>query len=215
MRYIIHEPSTFFTNLPILIMATFFGFEIWSFYDQTSHPFYFNVGCSFYSLSVAAMIGAFFHGFGPYFKDFLRERIWKFALIGIGFTSFFNLMAAVAAIVSAEYYATWCWILAIGLALFIRQTVKFQGFGHSIKFIAVAVILTLIAFCVFAWRNFEAGPLNLLLSNVLTAASGVLWTTRWSINERLNHNDLFHLIQLISLWLTYQGAMHTTLVQLP
>lgn len=215
MRRLLHEPTTFLTNIPIIVVGVLWGGGIWEAYGRTLHPFHFNLGLSFYSLAGGAAAGAVFHGFRHHFPEVMHQRIWKVALMGIGLTLFFNLLAAVAAVASPVNYLSWRWVAVGGLALFAWQTVKFHGFGHSVKFLALGLALALAAFGLLVWRQSAAGPVSLFLGSAVTVAGGGLWATGWTPHEKFNHNDLFHVIQLAGLWLLYRGAILTTTAQLP
>ena len=135
--------------------------------------------------------------------------------MGIGLTLFFNLLAALSAVASPVNYLFWLWTLVAGLILFGWQTVKFEGFGHSVKFLSVGLVVELFAFGLFAWRQPEVGPLFLFIGSVVNIGAGGLWATGWSPHQKFNHNDLFHIIQLMGLWFLYRGALLTTTFQLP
>ncbi|MEE2876332.1 MAG: hypothetical protein VX822_00920 [Candidatus Neomarinimicrobiota bacterium] len=215
MKRFLHEPTTFLTNLPMIAVGVLWGAEIWEVYSITLHSFHSNLGLSFYTVAGGSVAGAIFHGFRHHFAEANHQRIWKVALMGIGLTLFFNLMAAVAAVSSPVNYQLWRWVLAAGLALFALQTVKFHGFGHSVKFLSIGFVVTVVAFGLFAWRQPAAGPVYMFLGSLVTVVAGGLWATGWSLHEKFNHNDLFHMIQLAGLWLLYQGALLTTTAQLP
>tara|TARA_Y100000590_G_scaffold445033_1_gene576570 strand:+ start:3284 stop:3931 length:648 start_codon:yes stop_codon:yes gene_type:complete len=215
MARLLREATTFLTNIPLILIGVLWGSGIWEKYGESFHPFHFNLGMAFYTLAAGAIGGAVFHGFRHHFPEVLHQRIWKVALMGIGLTLFFNLLAALSAVTSPENYRLWQWTAVAGLIIFGWQTVKFEGFGHSLKFLSVGLIVELFAFGLFAWRQPEAGPFFLFLGSAVIIGTGGLWVTGWSPHQKFNHNDLFHVIQLPGLWLLYRGALLTTTVQLP
>ncbi len=214
-KILIFEPTTFLTDIPLIIMTTIYGQKMLDIYSETSHPFHFNFGWSFFSLGLAAMAGAFFHGFGPYFSGLIREWIWKIVLTCLGLTFFFSLMAASAAIFSLYSYTIFRYFFVVGLVVFLLQTLRFHGFGQSISFFAISQLLVIIAFLFLTIKNYDRGYLNILLSGCLTAIAGGLWATGWSLHKKFNKNDFFHVIQLVSIWLTYRGASIITNTNLP
>ncbi|MFL3051114.1 MAG: DUF6962 family protein [Candidatus Neomarinimicrobiota bacterium] len=214
-KILIYEPTTFITNIPLIIMTTIYGQKILGIYSETSHPFHFNFGWSFFSLGLAALAGALFHGFGPYFRSVIREWIWKIVLICLGLAFFFSLMAASAAIFSLNSYIIFRHLFVIGLVAFLFQTLRFHGFGQSLKFFAISQLLVIIAFLFLTIKSYDRGYLNILLSGCLTAIAGGLWLRGWSLHKKFNKNDFFHVIQLVSIWLTYRGASLINNTNLP
>ena len=214
-KILIYEPTTFLTNIPLIIMAIIYGQKILGIYSKTSHLFHFNFGWSFFSLGLAALAGAFFHGFGPHFSDLIREWIWKIVLTCLGLTFFFSLMAASAAIFSLNSYTFLRYFFVVGLAVFLLQTLRFHGFGQSISFFAISQFLVIIAFLFLTIKSYDRGYLYILLSGCLTAIAGGLWATGWSLHKNFNKNDFFHVIQLVSIWLTYRGASSINNTNLP
>ena len=215
MARLLRESTTFLTNIPLILIGVLWGGEIWDKYGESFHLFHFNFGMSFYTLAGGAIVGAVFHGFRHHFPEVMHQLIWKVALMGIGLTLFFNLLAALSAVALPVNYLFWQWTVVAGLILFGWQTVKFEGFGHSVKFLSIGLVVELLAFGLFAWRQPEAGPLFLFFGSVVTISAGMLWATGWSPHQKFNLNDLFHVIQLPGLWLLYRGALLTTTVQLP
>jgi len=196
-------------------MTLVLGQKISDVYWQSFHPFHFHLSWSFYAVAMGSIIGSLFHGFGPHFPKLMREWIWKGALTCMGFTTFFLMMAGVSAVMSYDSYRIIMWVAVIGLILYGWQTVKFAGFGHSVKFITIGMIFTLTAFATLFWRQAHPGSGYLFAGVLLTIASGGLWATGWSIHKQFNHNDIFHVIQMVCLWLFYQGGVMTVTAQLP
>ena len=215
MKKYLFEPTTFVSNIILFLMTLILGQKISDVYWQSFHPFHLHLSWSFYAVAAGSIIGSIFHGFGPHFSKLMREWIWKGVLASMGFTIFFLLMAGVSAIMSYDSYRIIIWVAVIGLVLYGWQTVNFSGFGHSVKFIAIGMIFIFTAFATLYWRLAHPGSGYLFAGALLTVASGSLWTTGWSIHKQFNHNDLFHVIQMICLWFLYQGGVMTEAAQLP
>tara|TARA_B100000029_G_C17608584_1_gene968411 strand:- start:3941 stop:4660 length:720 start_codon:yes stop_codon:yes gene_type:complete len=206
-KKLIYEPVTFLTNIPLIILATIYGYSILGIYYKTLHLFHFNFAGSFFSLALASFLGAIFHGFGPHFRTVIRERVWKFVLICLGLAFFFNLNAAFSVMLSKEIYTIYFFFCVLGLGAFLFQTFKFNGFGHSIKFFTISHLLIIIIFLLLTIQSFDRGYFYILLSCLLTTIAGSLWMTGWSLSKKFNNNDLFHLIQILSIWLIYRGII--------
>ena len=209
------EPTTFISNIILFIMTFVLGQKISDVYWQSFHPFHFHLSWSFYAVAAGSIIGSLFHGFGPHFPQLMREWIWKGVLTCMGFTTFSLMMAGVSAVMSYDSYRIIMWVAVVGLILYGWQTVKFAGFGHSVKFITIGMIFTFTAFATLYWRQAHPGSGYLFAGVLLTIASGGLWATGWSIHKQFNHNDLFHVIQMVCLWLLYQGGVIIVAAQLP
>ena len=215
MKKYLFEPTTFVSNIILFLMTLILGQKISDVYWQSFHPFHLHLSWSFYAVAAGSIIGSIFHGFGPHFSKLMREWIWKGVLASMGFTIFFLLMAGVSTVMPYDSYRITMRVAVIGLVLYGWQMVKFSGFGHSVKFIAIGMIFIFTAFTTLYWRLAHPGSAYLFAGTILTVASGSLWTTGWSIHKQFNHNDLFHVIQMICLWFLYQGGVMTEAAQLP
>ena len=215
MKKNLFEPTTFVINIILLLITFTLGQKMSDVYRQSIHPFHFHLSWAFFAVAAGSVMGALFHGFGPHFSQMMREWIWKVALTCMGFTTFFLMMAGVSAVIPFSSYWIILWVAAIGLILYVWQTVKFAGFGHSIKFIAVGLMVILAAFATLYWRQALSGSGYLFTGALLTVAAGGLWATGWSIHKNFNHNDLFHAVQIVCLWLLYQGGVMIVAGQLP
>lgn len=215
IKRLIFEPTTFSTNVILLIIAFYFGQRLAEVYWRSYHPFHFHLGWSFYALAAGAFMGALFHGLGPHFSEMVREWIWKGALLGMGFTTFFLMMAGLTAVASHETARIFMWVAILGLVLFLWQTVRFAGFGHSVKFLSVGLIFVFTAFATLAWQQGASGGAHLLTGVIIALAAGGVWATGWTPHKNFNHNDLFHVIQMVSLWFLYKGGILTKASHLP
>ena len=168
MKKNLFEPTTFISNIILLLMTFVLGQKISDVYWQSFHPFHLHLSWSFYAVAAGSIIGSIFHGFGPHFSKLMREWIWKGALTCMGFTTFFLMMAGVSAVISYDFYRIIMWVAVIGLILYGWQTVKFAGFGHSVKFIAIGMIFIFTAFTCLLYTS--PSPRDLSTSRMPSSA---------------------------------------------
>jgi hypothetical protein len=177
----IHEPMTVATDCVLALATAMFALLAW------------RRGARLWALMFAftatgSLLGGTYHGTA----DLLW---WKPMAYSIGLASFFLLLAATSsrtihtlALVQFMVYATWM----IGHDSFLWVIVDYG--------IALIVVLSI---QLFAWVREKAPSAPWLVGSVVVSAIAVgaqRAPDRW-------HNDVYHVIQLGSLWLMYRGAM--------
>jgi len=160
----------------------------------------------FVATSAASFLGGTYHGLTEELNATALALLWYFTTLAVGIASFCFLAATimqhaparlrsillVASSVKLVVYAVWMMshdsflfvIAEYGISLLIVLTVKvaaqIRGKDPSAKWIIAAIAVAMIA----------AG----------IQGSGI------RLHEHFNHNDLYHVIQLGSLYLFYRGA---------
>jgi hypothetical protein len=177
----IYEPMTLATDYIVAIATAIFAVLAW---QRGARLWAFM----FAFTAAGAFLGGTYHG---------TENLlwWKPTVYAIGLASFFLLLAVTPnraihalALVQFMVYATWM----IGHDSFLWVIVDYG--------ISLIVVLSM---QLFAWVREQAASAPWLVGSVVVSAiaAGVQQVpSRW-------HNDIYHVVQLGSLWLMYRGAM--------
>jgi hypothetical protein len=181
----VHEPMTLATDLLLTIAAFIFALRLWRVHRMWALAFLFTAAGSFF--------GGIHHGFGPLMTPLLSLTLWKATLFSIGLASFFLLMGsgralAVIAIVKLVVYMSWMithnefvYVIAdYGLTLLIVGIVQLVRRGPSTPWVVGSIIVS--------------------VAGALVQQSG------FALHQHFNHNDLYHVIQLVALWLLFRGG---------
>jgi hypothetical protein len=158
------------------LLAWFFAAKLWRPHRMWALAFLFT--------GVAAIAGGVYHAYGD-----RTDVLWKVTVMAVGIASFFLLAGthrrlAVLAAVKLVVYLTWMtthdsflWVIAdYGITLLI------VGIVHPAKR--------------WVWASIAVSVIAALIQQ-----AGLTIHPRW-----FDHNDLYHVIQMIALWLLYRAA---------
>jgi len=203
----ITEPTTVLTNAVLAAVGFVFGTRLA--YDAAGAAIASAGGIAFglVMTSFAAAVGAVAHGIDPLVAREQRDRCWRGALFLTGF-------AAAGAIASVAFFAATgiarkALLILAGLNLlsFLVRAVRQPQFRvATLHYMAGLVVVLLGAIYTYVrWRT-PASPW-LIGAVVVSAGAGLVQARRMGLHRHLNHNDLYHLIQVVALYLFYRGGV--------
>lgn len=155
-------------------------------------------------------LGAFFGGVAHGFKNLLSpEQIhlaWKLSNFTIGLTSFFLLLAL------AEMYFSLKWrrvFIAIASVKLIAYLVVMSQKNEFLFVIMdyLPVLLIVLGVSLYQWlqQNDPAAPL-FAVGVLISLAAAAVQMSGFALHQHMNHNDIFHLIQIVGLHMFYRGT---------
>lgn len=198
---------TFYTNILLALLAIYCGLRISELYWQKFHLFHFHLSWTFYTLAAGALLGAIAHGFSPNFPPILKMLVWKATVLSAGLTAMFFVLTSLAAVMSFESYTLLRWIPILGLIIYAVIIWRDSQFIQAMKFTVPAMIFVLAAMIYIFGTTKDAGAGNIILGLLITSVGAVLWAVRFSPHSHFNHNDIYHLVQMVGLWFIYRGGL--------
>jgi hypothetical protein len=181
----IHEPTTLATDYLLTIAAVVFAVRLWRTNRQWALAFIFTAAGSFF--------GGTYHGFGPVVGVLTSIVLWKLTVFSIGLASFFLVIGSsrhllLVALMKLIVYMSWMtvhsdfvWVVIdYGIALLIVGVVQLVRRGPSTPWVIGSIVVSVLG--------------------------ALVQMSRLTLHEHFNHNDLYHLIQLVALWLLYRGG---------
>jgi Family of unknown function (DUF6962) len=184
----IHEPMTLATDYLLTIAAMVFAIRLWRTNRQWALAFLFTALGSFF--------GGTYHGFGPAVGALTSIVLWKLTVFSIGLASFFLVLGSgrsllLVAVVKLIVYMSWMtvhsdfvWVVIdYGIALLIVGVVQLVRRGPSTPWVIGSIVVSVLG--------------------------AFVQMSRLTLHEHFNHNDLYHVIQLVALWLLYRGGRLT------
>jgi hypothetical protein len=184
----LHEPTTLATDYLLTIAAAVFAIRLWRTNRQWALAFLFTAAGSFF--------GGTYHGFGPVVGALAATVLWKLTVFSIGLASFFLVLGSgrqllLVALVKLIVYMSWMtvhsdfvWVVIdYGIALLIVGVVQLVRRGPSTPWVIGSIVVSVLG--------------------------ALVQMSRFTLHEHFNHNDLYHLIQLVALWLLYRGGRLT------
>jgi hypothetical protein len=181
----IHEPMTLATDYLLTIAAAVFAMRLWRTNRQWALAFLFTAAGSFF--------GGTYHGLGPVVGLLTATVLWKLTVFSIGLASFFLVLGSgrsllLVALVKLIVYMSWMtvhseflWVVIdYGIALLIVGVVQLVRRGPSMPWVIGSIVVSVLG--------------------------ALVQMSRLTLHEHFNHNDLYHVIQLVALWLLYRGG---------
>jgi len=203
----IDEPMTFFTDLLLCLVVLVLGLRLLR--GRGGRRSVLFVGIAFVATSVSALTGGLWHAFQGRLGPGLAEGLWMTTTVAVGAASFSLLVAA-----TLFGFAGWPRRLLLILAV-----LKFTAFfvwmsSHDdFRFVVIdyltsmaVVVLIMLARWSFAPRaaGFVVAGIGVSVLAALVQRSGFA-PARW-----FNHNDLYHLIQIVAFVLLARGGRELT-----
>ncbi|HYH06958.1 MAG TPA: hypothetical protein VEK11_07835 [Thermoanaerobaculia bacterium] len=173
----IHEPMTLATDYLLTIAAAIFAWRLWRVNRLWALAFLFTAFGSFF--------GGTYHGLWQ------SAFLWKPTVMSIGLASFFLLAAYFPRIAMIKLVAYMSWMI----------------FHDDFVWVIADYGLTLLL--VGAMQLVRRGPATrwILGSIVLSILGALVQMSRFSLHRHFNFNDLYHVIQLVALWMLYRGGL--------
>jgi hypothetical protein len=181
----IHEPMTLATDYLLTIAAAAFAIRLW----RTNRPW----SLAFLFTAAGSFFGGTYHGFAPVLHVLTTIVLWKLTVYSLGLASFFLVLGSgrnllLVALVKLIVYMSWMtahsefvWVIVdYGIALLIIAVMQLVRRGPSTPWVIGSIVVSVIG--------------------------ALVQMSRLRLHEHFNHNDLYHVIQLLALWLLYRGG---------
>ena len=208
----IYEPMTALTDLLITFFTSLWALSLMQIVQESHSLTHAHWSNAFWMTAVGGFFGAVSHGIGPNLPLIIRTAIWRLTLIAIGWTAFFMLMGTSVYILSPESVRWIKWlpiifILAYHICLFIKD-----DFSVVIAFYAPVLVIVLLSY-VYGYLVLMRTPaIYVIIGVVVSFIAAFVQHKKLVLHKHFNHNDLFHVIQLVGLYLLYVGVFNTNAI---
>jgi hypothetical protein len=199
------EPTTTLTDYAIAVFTLIFAgslLRVGWINQQTGVLLW---AAAFGFVSVAAALGGTCHGFMLGLGEPLTQTLWELMIYTLTLASFSMLAGTIISSVPAKFQR-WCLLGAVTKSTFAWTVlVHLPRFGVAAFDYAFAMAIVFVLQLKVLADSPSRAP-GWILSGILISgvAIGIL-DSDFTIFA-LNHNDLYHLVQLVGLGLIYQGA---------
>jgi general stress protein CsbA len=202
----ITEPTTVATNVVLAGLAFVLGTRLG--YSAAAEG---SASGSFLALgllatAVAASFGAAAHGIDPGVDREQRERCWRASLYAMGFVGA-AVTASVAFFTARGSIRTAILVVAglkcLAYLVSVRRRPEFRvaaaDYGGALAVLLVAAL--------YAMARWHAAGMGWIVGGVaVSLVAGLVQARRIAFHRHFNHNDLFHLIQMVAVYLFYRGG---------
>ena len=157
--------------------------------------------------AVAAFLGGTYHGFIQWMPGASGRAIWKATLLATGIGSACLLAAAVTAAAAGALQRALLAVVVVKLLVYVWTIATKDQFALVIADYGAALLAVALA----AWFIRPSGltPAAWWITGgvAVAAVAGAIQWARLAPHVHFNHNDLFHVVQMASLYLLYRGGL--------
>ncbi|HYE59671.1 MAG TPA: hypothetical protein VEA18_00600 [Candidatus Kapabacteria bacterium] len=200
----ITEVSTLLTDYLLGATGLFFGYHVWNI--ATLHPNPIPLYCwaiTFFLLAAAAIIGGTYHGFHESVKQKTAQAMWRstvylaaLASCTLLLASAFSTLHGVGLVIVLAFSFGKCgWTL---LRLQRAHQFRVVIYDYALSLAGLVVVYSM-------WSSWGVASWMLAGTGVMILGS-VVQLCKVTPHRHFNHNDLYHVFQIIALCLFYTGV---------
>jgi uncharacterized protein DUF6962 len=185
----IHEPATLVTDYLLCIAGIVFGVRLWRSFRLWS--------LAFLGTAAGAFFGGTYHGIAFAMTPLAASVLWKATIFSIALASFFLLAGCgrtLAIIAVVKLVVAMSWMTA-------HDSFVWVIIDYGITLLLVGGAQTV------AWFRDRAPSAPWALGSIaLSVAGAAVQQAHVDLHAYFNHNDLYHVIQLVALWMLYRAG---------
>ena len=206
-KLFLYEPTTAITDYIIFILGIIFGGLTISIQNSQFHQLW---GASFISIGIGAFFGGTSHGFGPKMTGIYRKVLWRITIIFIGISGIFMAMSSSLFFITENGKYALFITAGVLLILYFLKIRKQDSFRSAVTFYMPLLGVTLVGFSMAFYFQNITGALFITIGLIVCITGSLTQLLKISLHEKFNHNDLFHVIQMLGMYLMYRGGMEIT-----
>ena len=156
--------------------------------------------------AISAILGAIAHGLDPRVDAAARGRMWRAALFATGFVGAATVVAVAFFAARGSTRTAILVFAALKLVVFTIKVARQPEFRVAAADYggALAILLGGAAYAMLRWHM--AGAAWLIAGVAVSLIAGLVQARPLALHRHFNHNDLFHLIQMVALYMFYRGG---------
>jgi len=198
---------TAFTDLLIFSLGLYFARELYGIYVTKLMSVHLHFMMVFFFMGLAGLLGALTHGIGPHLPQSIHTFIWRITLYCIGLTTFSMLLGGLYHVVPFNTMNWLKWLPLLGLIVYMILITRNDDFKTVIRFYTPAMMLLLLMM-LYSLLRFQSDGTSWIIFSVLMAFAGTaVQQSGFSFHKHFNHNDIYHVFQMGSMFLLYKGVI--------
>lgn len=211
----ISEPMTTATDYLVTVVGWWLGAKLLRTGTVRGGPAHLW-GIGFLWIGLAAGLGGTSHGFASYLSDTGGFLIWKATVYSIGLSASFALAGTIAGTpVNSNSMRRLHGTNILAFLIYGVWMINHGGFIYVIfHYVPVMLAIAILQSYTFIKTRLP-GPLLIVAGVITTMAGAAVQQSGFALHLHLNHNDLYHLIQVVALILFYRGLVKSTVQRLP
>jgi len=164
-------------------------------------------GAAFFTTALAAATGGTSHGLALYLGAEGQAVLWKATVYSVGLGSLLLLSAVFIAVFEGGARIALLALAVVQFLVYAVWMVRHDDFSYVIYDYGAAMLVIL---GIAIWRHFTAGSewaRWVIGGIVISFAAAGIQMSGFTIYKHFNHNDFYHVIQMLGTYLLYRGGM--------
>ena len=157
--------------------------------------------------AVAAIVGGTYHGFIEWMPGARGRMVWKLTLLATGVGSACLLGAALVAATTGTLQGALVAVVCVKLAVYVWSISTRDRFTLVIADYGAALIAVLLAAWFVAPSGLTPAAWWITAAVAVAVVAGVIQHAHLAPHAHFNHNDLFHVVQMVAIYLLYRGGL--------
>jgi hypothetical protein len=198
------EPMTVLTDILLAAAAVFGGVKI---YSVSATPVHLYFSLSFFLIALGTLAGATIHAVRHTSLVSWVPLLWRITGIAVG-TSVTAMLAATAYhTMPADYADVLRWTI-LGLSIIYAGYIWWDyRFRNVIVFYSICMVLVLGAMGLNYVATGSPGAKLIAVGVLISFGAAAVQRSGFKLARHFNHNDIYHVIQLVGLYFFYKGAL--------
>ena len=198
---------TVLTDYGLAAVAGTLGARLWARAEgQTARRLW---GVCFAAVAVAAVAGGSWHGWAPRMTRPAAEALWLVTYVFIGLGNVAMLAGAAWAAARGGLRTALIGAVVLRFVLWFAFIVRDPAFRYVVYDYA-GTLLGLLALAALLARRDRAAASWIAAGVAVSLIGAVIQRARLAPSPGFNHNDLFHVVQAVGLYLYYRGGTRIT-----
>lgn len=159
------------------------------------------------AIGFASLFGGTYHGLSLIIPEDLNDYLWKLTTISIGFVSCLIVLGTLFATTKGPWRYSLAALSLVQLLVYIAWMMTHDDFVYVIaNYVPSMVFVFVLQAISLVKRN--TGSEVFIMSGVFISFVGAgIQQSGFALHQLLNHNDIYHLIQMVGIYLFYRGAL--------
>jgi len=198
------EPMTVLTDILLAAAAVYGGVQIYSVSATPVHLFF---SLSFFLIALGTLTGATIHAIRHTSLGSWVPLLWRITGIAVGTSVSAMLAATCYHTLPAEYADILRWTV-LGLSIIYAGYIwRDYRFRNVIVFYSISMALVLGAMGLNYVATGSPGAKFIAVGVLISFGAAAVQRSGFKLARHFNHNDIYHVIQLIGLYFFYRGAL--------
>ncbi len=197
----IAEPMTALTDLILCVLSLTFGIRLRGGKSRALSLWSF----AFLASGLGSLTGGLYHAFQPVLSPLLLLILWKITAAAVGAAGLLLFCGSTQGLASQRMARATSIAASVLFVTYLAWMTTHDEFIYIIVFYGLLMLATLVI-CTARYRIAPRACALIISGIAIAALAAVVQASHIDPFTHFNHNDLYHVIQMVSLYVMYRGA---------